>query len=173
MPPRASAGPDLSLRSPFSHLHSRARRVKTITIEAAPGLEDTRTIVQELVKFNEQRVEPEGWEALAVLLRDEEGELRGGLNGYTHWGWLYIRHLWVDEDLRGQGFGRKLMRTAEEAAVARSCRAAHLDTHSFQSRGFYERLGYRVFGTLEDYPRGHQRFFMEKSLTAGGDGEIS
>ena len=45
-------------------------------------------------------------------------------------------------------------------ALRRGCRAAYLDTFSYQARPFYEKLGYEVFGTLDDYPLGHQRFFM-------------
>jgi hypothetical protein len=37
-----------------------------------------------------------------------------------------------------------------------------LDTFSFQARPFYEKLGYEVFGQLEDYPRGHSRYFLQK-----------
>jgi hypothetical protein len=43
-----------------------------------------------------------------------------------------------------------------------------LDTYSFQARGFYERLGYTVFGTINDYPPGHSRFFLTKTLSPDG-----
>ncbi len=33
-----------------------------------------------------------------------------------------------------------------------------------QAPGFYERLGYTIFGTLEDYPPGHSRFFFRKTV---------
>jgi hypothetical protein len=48
--------------------------------------------------------------------------------------------------------------------VQRGCAHAHLDTFSYQARPFYERRGYQVFGMLQDYPPGQQRFFMEKTL---------
>ena len=57
------------------------------------------------------------------------------------------------------------MEQAEREAIRRGCRTIWLDTFTFQARGFYERLGYSVFGTLEDYPPGHSRFFLKKSLT--------
>jgi hypothetical protein len=30
----------------------------------------------------------------------------------------------------------------------------------------YEKLGYSVFGTLEDHPQGHTHWYMKKSLAA-------
>src|SRR5215471_13287721 len=64
-------------------------------------------------------------------------------------GWLVIRHLWVRDDLRRRGVGRGLMALAEARAVERGCHSAWLDTFSFQARGFYEKLGYEGFGTLD------------------------
>jgi hypothetical protein len=52
----------------------------------------------------------------------------------------------------------------EAEAIRRGCHGAFLDTFSYQARPFYEKLGYEVFGTLEDYPPGHQRFYMRKRL---------
>jgi hypothetical protein len=37
-----------------------------------------------------------------------------------------------------------------------------LDTFSFQARGFYEKLGYRAVGVLDNHPAGHQHYFMTK-----------
>jgi hypothetical protein len=56
------------------------------------------------------------------------------------------------------------MTLAEAEAVQRGCRAVALDTFSFQARGFYERLGYSVFGVLNDCPPGHSRFYLTKRL---------
>jgi hypothetical protein len=46
-------------------------------------------------------------------------------------------------------------------------RAAYLDTFSHQARPFYEEFGYVVFGTLDDFPKGHARFSMRKRLDNG------
>jgi uncharacterized protein (DUF924 family) len=41
-----------------------------------------------------------------------------------------------------------------------------LETTSFEARPFYEKRGYEVFATLDDYPPGHSKFFLRKRLTA-------
>ena len=92
------------------------------------------------------------------------GETLGGLLGGIWGGWLHISYLWIDEAVRGQDWGTRLMDRAETYARERGCRAVTLDTHSFQARPFYEARGYEVFGTLDDYPEGHKKFFLRKKL---------
>ncbi len=84
--------------------------------------------------------------------------------GETYWDWLYIDLLWVKDELRGRGYGRRLLTLAENEARQRGAKNAYLDTFSFQAPEFYEQLGYEVFGELQDYPAGHQRYFFTKKL---------
>jgi GNAT superfamily N-acetyltransferase len=58
------------------------------------------------------------------------------------------------------------MARAEAWARQRNLAGMWLDTFAFQARPFYEKLGFTVFGTLEDHPRGSRRFFMQKRFTA-------
>jgi hypothetical protein len=37
-----------------------------------------------------------------------------------------------------------------------------VDTFDFEARGFYERLGYRVYGELAGFPRGHSHLHLAK-----------
>ncbi len=101
---------------------------------------------------------------LQLILRDENNKLLGAALGETGRHWLKISVIWVSEDLRGQGYGTKLLQAMEEQAIANDCQQAFLDTFSYQARPFYEKLGYEVFGTLDDYPPGHKRYFMKKRL---------
>lgn len=127
--------------------------------------EDTRqAILAPLRTYNQSHTGVTEHRGLAIELRDETGVIIGGLWGTTSFGWLFIQLLVVPDALRGQGVGRELMSRAEAEAVARGCHAVWLDTFEFQARPFYERLGYRCFGQLEDYPKGFARFFMQKSL---------
>lgn len=101
---------------------------------------------------------------LAVLIKDRDDKTLGGLWGRTGFGWLFVELLFVPEGLRGQGLGAGLLSAAEVAARARGCHSAWLDTYDFQAPGFYQKLGYMEFGVLDDYPVGHKRRFLRKSL---------
>ncbi len=121
-------------------------------------------IARPLIAYNVRQTGIADYRPLAVVIRDEEGEVVGGLWGRTVYGWLYVELLVVPESLRGQRLGTALMDQAEAEAVNRGCRAAWLDTFSFQARGFYEKRGYRCFGELGDYPPGFARYFLTKNL---------
>jgi len=89
----------------------------------------------------------------------------GGLNGSTHWGWCYIRHLWVQADWRRQGLGQRLLVEAETQARARRCLGLYVDTFDAGAATFYERAGFARFGQIDDFPPGHARTFLHKRLT--------
>ena len=108
-------------------------------------------------------VDKDGFDPVAVFIR-EDGTILGGVSGVFNWNWLQISLLWVDDSLRGRGYGRQLMETIESLARERGCERAHVDTFSFQAREFYESLDYEVFATLEDYPPGHSRHYLRKAL---------
>ena len=109
-------------------------------------------------------VGPRDYQPLGVALRAPDGTLLGGVYGATIWGWLMVDGLWVAEELRGRGLGRRLLLAAEAAAVKRGCRGAWLGTFDFQAREFYERLGYSVFAALPDFPAGHTHYHLKKSF---------
>ncbi len=79
---------------------------------------------------------------------------------------MYVQFLAVPPRLRGQGLGRALMQRAEAFGRERGIIGIYLDTFEFQSRGFYEKLGYSLFGQIEDHPRGLHRYFLQKRLDA-------
>jgi ribosomal protein S18 acetylase RimI-like enzyme len=87
-----------------------------------------------------------------------------GLVGETFFGWMFVSLLWVSERHRGNGWGSSLMRTAEAEARERGVRHVYLDSFSFQAPAFYEKLGYREFGRLKDFPAGYDRVWMTKAL---------
>jgi GNAT superfamily N-acetyltransferase len=133
-----------------------------ISVEENPAPADLDVIERALVAHNEAKSEPRNHTPLTLFLRSGEGQIVGGLRGHTVWGWLFVSQLWVAADLRGQDYGTKLMEVAEREAKARGCHAAYVDTFSFLALDFYRKVGYAVFGTLEDFPLGHTRYFLKK-----------
>ncbi|MBI1281747.1 MAG: GNAT family N-acetyltransferase [Anaerolineaceae bacterium] len=99
-----------------------------------------------------------------IFLRDESDQLCGGITADLWGGWMHINAFWMVEMLRGQGYGTRLIEAAENEARAHGCHHAFLETFSFQARPFYERLGYQVIATLDDYPAGEQHFVLTKIL---------
>ena len=118
-----------------------------------------------LTEFNRRRVGRSGAGTFAAVIADPaSGRELAGLWAERYWGWMYVDQLWVDGRHRGRGFGRRLMATVEAEARARDCHGLWLDTWSWQAQGFYEKLGFTVFGTLEDFPPPHRRLFLRKRL---------
>ncbi len=138
-----------------------------IEVTAAPSAPDREAVLGGLLAFI--RVETgQVPMPLAVLVRDEAGAVVGGLTGRTTAAWLYVELFWLPDALRGSGLGTRLMMSAEAEAVRRGCIGAHLDTYDYQAPGFYRKLGYEVFGSIEDHPPGHTRFWMRKRFADPG-----
>jgi GNAT superfamily N-acetyltransferase len=81
--------------------------------------------------------------------------------------WLHIDILWIDEICRGKGVGTKIIRMAESEALNKGCTGIYFDTFNFQAKGFYKKLGYALFGHIDDFPPGHQRYFFQKKIGPG------
>jgi GNAT superfamily N-acetyltransferase len=88
----------------------------------------------------------------------------GGMIAHCFGGWMYISLLWIDKSLRNHGYGSELMQLVEAEAIQMGCIHSHLDTYSFEARPFYEKLGYQIFATLDDYPTGYCKYFLKKHL---------
>ncbi len=99
-----------------------------------------------------------------VLGLVEDAGYIGGLVGSTNFGYLHVSLLAVAPSSHGKGYGRQLMQAAENEALARGCHGAYLDTFSFQAPDFYQKLGYEIYGKLDDFPKGHCRYFLRKKL---------
>lgn len=132
--------------------------------DSAPTAARIAEVRAGLMAYNESAVGRADVRQLAWYLRDATGALRGGLVGYLAWRWLMIDLLWVDDSVRGQGYGRALLERAESLAREAGCIAARLDTYEFQARPFYEHHGYEVFGVLEGYPANTRTYYMKKLL---------
>lgn len=138
----------------------------TLHLQDKPRAPDANAVIRGLVDHAEREsgMRKRNPQLLSIFLRHPRRGIAGGLNAVTVWGWLHIKEFWVASDLRGKGLGSQILLAAEAEARRRGCNSAFLDTFDFQAKPFYERLGYRQWGSLAEFPEGHTRFFMMKPL---------
>ena len=122
-------------------------------------------ILGSLMRFNADALPGPVPRAFAIMIDDAAGASAGGLWAVSAYDWLIVEMIFIPPTLRGQGLGAQLMARAEEVAAERGCIGIWLDTFSFQARGFYEKLGYSLAGTIEDHPIGGARYFLAKRLS--------
>jgi GNAT superfamily N-acetyltransferase len=135
-----------------------------IVSEPRGGTEDATFVRDGLALFNVAVTGDAYYSPLAIFLKDERGAVLGGALGHVWGGWLDLDTLWVAEPFRGQGYGAKLLRAAEDEARTQGCHGVFLTTFSFQARPFYEKFGYEVVADIPDYPKGHSHHVLKKKL---------
>lgn len=130
--------------------------------------EDCMVIDDGIVAYNKEKVpftqEP-AFIPVNRVIRNEAGEVIAGVNSVIYcWRVMAIDVLWVKETYRKMGYGQRLLQELEKVAKEENCSLIHLDTFDFQAKEFYEKNGFIVFGTLENCPPGHGRYYMKKEL---------
>jgi ribosomal protein S18 acetylase RimI-like enzyme len=135
-----------------------------IEVRCDPSAEETNLIFNGLVEFNESQVGDARFKEFGIWASGESPAIIAGLLGHTLWNGFFISALWVAEAVRRKGIGRQLLARAEKLAMQNGCDHIHLDTFDFQARDFYEKNGFQIFGTIEDYPIGHKRYYLVKKL---------
>jgi ribosomal-protein-alanine N-acetyltransferase len=116
------------------------------------SFEDSLEIVRNPAKEVWVAGDADGPRAFLIL------DMRGAFTGY-------VQTICVRADARGQGLGTRLLAWAEER-IFRESPNVFLCVSSFNegARRLYERLGYAVVGTLDDYiVRGHGEVLLRKT----------
>lgn len=110
-------------------------------------------ILQYLIAFNHQNFPEhlrERYKEVQLYLKDQEGQVVGGLVGDICWNWLEVHLLYVDEAYRKFGYGTQLIQEAERVAREWKCDFMKLDTLDFQAPLFYKKQGFEVYGKIEN-----------------------
>jgi len=104
-------------------------------------------------------------EHIGFFIKNDNGNLIGGCNGFIFCSCIYTDQLWIHESIRGKGMGRKLMESMHDYGRKHNCRIATLQTMNFQDkRKFYEHLGYKCDLEREGYANGATLICMKKEL---------
>jgi hypothetical protein len=76
-----------------------------VTIEYSdnPAEHELRALIDGLVAYNSTHAPSEQWQSVVLFLRNSDTKVVGGLNGMTHWGWLFVKHLWYTKPTNARG----------------------------------------------------------------------
>ncbi|WP_420644560.1 GNAT family N-acetyltransferase [Candidatus Leptofilum sp.] len=136
----------------------------TITYVEKPEESAWGIIGRGLHAYNEKQAGDQKFQRLCYVVQSPDEKIVGGVIAELYWDWAYIDLMWIEEGLRGQGYGHRLLTQVEDEARKRGAKQVYLDTFSFQVPDFYKQHGYQVLAELQDFPVGHQRYFMSKPL---------
>jgi GNAT superfamily N-acetyltransferase len=96
---------------------------------------------------------------------EEDGKIVAGLDAcVTAFKILYVSTVFVEENCRRKGYGKRLMEEMEQRAKAMGVNTVRLDTFSWQGKEFYEALGYKIVGSYENADDGYAEYFFLKRI---------
>ncbi len=99
-----------------------------------------------------------------IFIKDAHGLVLGRATRVTYYDCLYVDMLWLKEDLRHQGFGKKLMMEAKKIGRKRQCSFATVNTMDQEALTFYEKLGYDIEFVREGYAKESKMYMLRKKL---------
>ncbi|WP_341755742.1 GNAT family N-acetyltransferase [Candidatus Tisiphia endosymbiont of Ptychoptera albimana] len=95
---------------------------------------------------------------------DNNKNFVAGIKGVLMYGCLHVDTLWVSEDFRGQNYGTLLMSKAENLARERNCKFMTLNTADWQTKPFYEKLGFKLEFVRSGYDKDSEAYYLRKDL---------
>jgi len=138
--------------------------INAYTIQEADE-NDSRWISDQIKKYESNILPEENVREIRLILKNEKGENIGGLLANTRYATLYINDIWINEDQRNKGYGKKLIELAEKKAKEMNCKYCSLGTFdALKVKKFYEKLGYKVISKSKDSPEGFMGYWFSKKL---------
>ncbi len=135
-----------------------------IIVDHNPSQADNAVVTEGLVSFYESITGETRDREFSIFLKNDSGKIVGGLQAFFDTESIYIDSFWVDEKLRRQGFGTKLLNEAEQEAIKNGCVFSLVDTWNFQAEEFYLKNGYENIGELKNYWHNYSKIFLRKKL---------
>lgn len=135
-----------------------------IQVNGEPNPIDKQVMVDGMLAYHASKGHVRKSEAFSILMKDSSEKLLGCVMVSFMWNGMSIQSLWVDDSMRGQGLGRRLMTMAEEAGIKHGCTIAYTDTFTWQAPRFYEKLGYTLYGKFEGFPKDNALSYYCKKL---------
>ena len=138
--------------------------------EKKPRIKDVNKLAQGLAGYADVMRGHGPIQSFAFFIRNNrykiKGKVKGGCHGCLYYGCLYVDQLWVDEEIRHQGYGRRLIQAAENWAKGQGCLFSTVNTMDWEALGFYKKLGYFVEFERYGYLKNSAFYFLRKNIRA-------
>lgn len=99
-----------------------------------------------------------------IFIKDQKGQVLGGASGALFYGSVHVDSLWIDENLRNQGWGKRLMHEAEKRGREHGATFATVNTMDWEALLFYQKLGYVIDFSRKGYENQSMMFMLTKTL---------
>jgi GNAT superfamily N-acetyltransferase len=116
----------------------------TIIFEEQPDLKDTALLWKGISEYANQQRGLKPGRSFGFFIKDDAQRIVGGCSGFMFYGCLMIDLLWITEDLRQQGWGRKLLIETENLAKQNNCSFMTVNTMDWEALGFYTKFGFYI-----------------------------
>ena len=96
---------------------------------------------------------------------EENGKVVAGLDAcMTAFKILYVSTVFVSDEYRRKGYGKKLIVEMEKRAKSLGANTIRLDTFNWQGKEFYEALGYEMVGQYTNDDDDYSEYFFLKRI---------
>lgn len=136
------------------------------------GKAESEYIRNKLIAYNAKHVPAHlssRYEEINLTIKDADGTVVGGIVAVLCWNWIEVDILWIEDRLRGMGYGTRLLERIESLAKEWSCTFIKLNTFSFQAPEFYRKNGYEEVAVFEDAPAGSRHYYFRKDIPPSSD----
>lgn len=140
------------------------KNFRLVSTHDEPNPEDLQILTNGLLAHHKASGHPRKTDHQTILLKNDLNKTVGIVLISFLWNGMKIESLWIEESLRGEGWGKILMESAEAEGIKRGCDFAYTDTFTWQAPNFYKKIGYEEYGKLENFPEGNSLTYLKKNL---------
>lgn len=143
-----------------------------ITQEANPKPDEVQVLGDGIMAYATQKKGHKPIEFFAFFIRDENNKICGGCSCCNLYGCLYVDQLWLQENLRGKGYGTQLMLAAEKLGKEIGCTFSTVNTIDWEALGFYKKLGYKVDFERHGFLKDSIFYFLRKEINSDSEKKL-
>jgi len=134
-----------------------------VVVDYDPSQSDNAVISEGIIASNAHII-GERDKAFSIFLKNDSGQVFGGIQAFLDTESIYIDVLWVEEKSQKKGYGTKLLDAIDLEAIKNGCKFITVDTWDFQAEGFYLKNGYDRIGEVKNYWLGHSKISLRKKI---------